>query len=272
MQEKKPSAAVAVADPKAPAVVQHLDFTPGNVTQAYRLAKMLSESGLVPSALKNKPSDVLVVLMSGRELGMPPMQSLRTLHVIEGRIQMAAEMMVARCKVHRDICQWFRLVESTEKQATYETLRVGDPDSTTYTYSIDDAAKAGLLQKDNWKKQTRAMLRARASSGLCRIVYPDLVSGIVIPDEADEIRASAAAMARMQASAVEDAIDARVNALPALPPGDGSDPTEGAADPDRIPAHDPETGEIVEEETAVEDVAPRQQPQPAKGNGSALEL
>ena len=225
--------AVAVAQP-----TEQMQFTPANVSQAWRLAKMLSESGLVPSSLRGKPSDVLVVLMSGRELGIPPMQSLRTLHVIEGRIQMAAEMMVARCKQSPSICIYFRMVESTEEKATYATLRAGAPEPTVYTYTIKDAEAAGLANKDNWRKNRRAMLRARASSGLARIEYPDLVSGIVIDDEVEEIRMTAANIAGASAASTEATITARIQAV---------DVESEAVQ--ETPPHDPETGEIIEKTT-----------------------
>src|SRR5690606_14566168 len=81
-------------------------------------------------------------------------------------------------------CKYFRLVESTDERATYETLREGEPEPTRITWTIQQAAKAGLTGRQNWKAHPAAMLRARASAALARAVYPDVAMGIYDPDEA----------------------------------------------------------------------------------------
>jgi hypothetical protein len=165
---------------------QAISFRPGNIGQAFRLAEQLSKSKLLPTALQGKPADTLVVLISGHELGLSPMQSIRGLHVIQGKASMSSDLMQALVVSKSDICHWFRLVESTEEHATYETLRKGHPEPVSMTYTVEDARKADLINKDNWKRHRAAMLRARACSALCRAVYPDLMMGVYTLDESEE--------------------------------------------------------------------------------------
>jgi hypothetical protein len=236
MNEPK-SGAMAPRKPAELAATQG-SFNPGTVADAWKLAKMLSQSGLVPTALRNKPEDVLVVLMTGREMAIPPMTALRTLHVIEGRVQMSAEMMVARCKARPDVCLYFTLVETDEQKATYETQRAGAPTPTRYTYSTKDATAANLISKPTWKMNLRAMLRARASSGLARIEYPDLVAGIIIEDESDDVRLSAAKIGQNRSADLESAIEGRIaTAKAAVPiqmgPGMEIEPEVGSTPPDQ---------------------------------------
>ena len=49
---------------------------------------------------------------------------------------------------------------------------------TTYRYDLDDARLAGLTGKDNWKKQPRAMLAARATGGAARAWFADVIAGM----------------------------------------------------------------------------------------------
>lgn len=161
-------------------------FEPANLDQALVLANKLADSNLIPTPLKKRPSDVLVVLMAGREMGLGPMQSLRGMHVIEGRPSMSAELMVAQCLKRPDACEFFTLLETTDKVATYEAKRRGAK-PVKLSYRIEQAQRAGLVGKENWKRHTEAMLRARASSALARAVFPDLVGGIYCDEEEDEI-------------------------------------------------------------------------------------
>ena len=160
-------------------------FRPSTLTEAMTLASKLAESELLPVPLRRKPADVLVILMKGQELGLSPMQSIGAIHVIQGKAVASADLMVGLVK-SRPECGYFRMVESTPTSATYETLRQGDPEPTVMAYTMDDARKAKLADKDNWKNHPSAMLRARCSSALARAVYPDLVMGIYTPDEAAE--------------------------------------------------------------------------------------
>lgn len=165
-------------------------FEPQNLEQMFRFSEWLAKSQLIPRALQGKPQDVTIVLLKGREVGLSPMQALGTINVIEGKAVMAAELLVALVKRHSDICEHFSLVESTETKATFSTRRKGSPKESALTYTIEQATKAGLAGKDNWKKHTATMLRWRAAAALARSEYPDLTSGIVTPDEAEEIRES----------------------------------------------------------------------------------
>src|SRR5690606_7736603 len=169
--------------------------------RAEQIAVRLSKSTLLPSALRGKPADLAVIMITGHELGLSPMQALRGLHVVEGRPVLSADLIVGLVKKH-PACKYFRLVESTDERATYETLREGEPEPTRITWTIQQAAKAGLTGRQNWKAHPAAMLRARASAALARAVYPDVAMGIYDPDEAlDFIDASRISVAKPRVEA-----------------------------------------------------------------------
>jgi len=53
-------------------------------------------------------------------------------------------------------------------------------------WGIEDARKAGLAGKDNWKNYPRAMLRALCISEGIRAVYPGVVVGVYTPEEVQD--------------------------------------------------------------------------------------
>ena len=163
-------------------VHQGSPFEPQNLQQAMELARMLSGSGLLPRALQGKPADTLVIMLKGHELGLSPMQAISGISVIQGKAVVEAATMVGLCLRRRDVCEFFRLVSGDDRIATFETKRINS-ERVTMSFTIDEAKRAGLLGKDNWRNYPAAMLRARASSGLARAVYPDLTAGMYDPDE-----------------------------------------------------------------------------------------
>jgi hypothetical protein len=159
---------------------------PDTFNDLLRIAETLAKSALVPTALRGKPQDIAVVLMTGQELGLAPMQAIRSINVIEGKASMSADLMVGLVK-RSEVCEYFSLIASDDKAAEYATLRRGDLEPTRLRYTLVQATAAGLTGKDVWKKHPAALLRARCASGLARAVYPDITLGIYDPDEAEEI-------------------------------------------------------------------------------------
>ncbi len=159
---------------------------PSTAEQAFWLATQLVKSGLLGKGI-TKPEAAFAVILAGRELGLTAMQSLRSIHIIEGKPCLSADLMVALVK-RSPVCKSFKLVESTNTVATYSAERVGEG-VTTMSFTMDDAKLAGVTGKQNWKTYPAAMLRARCIAALARVVYPDLLMGIYEQDEIGQTNA-----------------------------------------------------------------------------------
>ncbi len=156
---------------------------PKDLTESQSLSKTLALSSLMPMALRKKPEDVLAIVLTGAELGLAPMQAVRGLHIINGRVSLSADLIGALVR-RSPACEYLKLVESTGQVAIFETKRKGDPDPTQLKWTIEQARVAGLTG-DNWKKYPDAMLRARCQASICRAVYPDVCFGLYDADSAE---------------------------------------------------------------------------------------
>lgn len=181
--------------PPAEPVVQNkpVPFIPTDTGEMYRYAQWIAKSELIPKQLRNKPHDVLVVLLKGQSLGLHPQTSIAGINVIEGKAEIGAQLMVALC-LKSGLCEYFRLKHSDLTRAVYETKRIGS-EPVEFEYTIEEAEMMGLLDKgrtewakenNQWKKQPRTMLRRRCQSNLAREVFPDVVGGVYDFDELTE--------------------------------------------------------------------------------------
>ena len=57
---------------------------PQDVEQVFRLATAIAKSGLAPSTMKD-PEKLVVAIMHGLEIGLPPMQAVQRIAMINGR-------------------------------------------------------------------------------------------------------------------------------------------------------------------------------------------
>jgi hypothetical protein len=143
------------------------------------------------------PQAVLSTVMLGRELGLPALAALRSVHIIDGKHTLSAALMVALI-LKSGLAEYFEPLSFDDTQATYETKRVGGRNPIRLTHTLEMARTAGLIKPNsNWEKVPTDMLVARAQSRLARMVYPDLLAGLYTPDELEDARAekSAAAVA-----------------------------------------------------------------------------
>jgi hypothetical protein len=139
----------------------------------------------VPTALRGKNEAVLACVLYGAELGLGPMQSLNSIHVIEGRTAMSPELMRAMVARHGHRID---VVENSATACEVKGIRSDTGSMATVRWTMEDAKLAGLAGKNNWKTYPRAMLLARATSELCRIVFPDVIAGLsYTPEEVSSI-------------------------------------------------------------------------------------
>lgn len=180
------------------ALVAHassVEFTralePRDMNEAGRLAKWVYESRQFSAY--GTPQAVLATILAGRELGLQAMASLRSIHIVEGKPTLSADLLRALV-VQSGHARYFRCTERTAERATFETQRGDDPPmSLTFTLEEGRAMWAkgeDAWNKSGWGKHPADMLVARASAKLARLVYPDVCFGLYTPDELTDGRAS----------------------------------------------------------------------------------
>lgn len=143
--------------------------------EAWNLAQRIARTEFVPAALRGKPEAVLGAILAGHEVGVSPMQALAKIHVIDGRPAMAAELM--RAIVLREGHDLW-IEEQSSTRVIVAGKRKNSDRETRVTWTMDDARRAGLAGRKNWQSYPSAMLLARATAGLCRAIFPDVLAGI----------------------------------------------------------------------------------------------
>jgi hypothetical protein len=127
------------------------------------------------------PEQALMLLMTGRDLGLSYSQALRAFHVVSGKPALSSAGMVAVC-LRSDLCEYFETVEVSDTAATVRCKRKNRPERVC-TFTIEEAKRAKLTGKDVWQAYPSRMLLARAQAFLAREVFPDILLGLYDEDE-----------------------------------------------------------------------------------------
>jgi 5'-3' exonuclease len=181
------SASESALIPRVTDVSYERALEPMSLGQTFKLAAELYKAGLY--ARFATPQAIAAVIMRGRELRLGALTSLDAFHVVEGRPFAWAYLLVALAKSDPD-CEYFQLVESSSEAATWETKNRKNPRPTRFTYTIQQAEKAGLLvvkdgkKPGSWLTRPEDQLNKTAGAKLARVEYPGSALGIISVEEA----------------------------------------------------------------------------------------
>lgn len=146
-----------------------------SASAAFQIAERLVQTSFVPAAFRDKPVEAAAAILAGVEVGLQPMAALRSFDVISG--QAAARAITLRAIVQSHGHE-IEVIESTATRCVMRGRRRGASEWQKVTWTIDRARDLQLTGKDNWKKQPIAMLLARATSEIARLVAADAILGI----------------------------------------------------------------------------------------------
>lgn len=176
MTEITPYQEQAALEPQSlDASLTRLSLWAESATAAYRVADQLVKTSFVPDGFKGKPYEATAAILAGVEVGLSPMAALRSFDVIQGQAAPRAITLRAIVQSHGHDME---LVEASDTRCRMRGRRRGAHEWTTVLWTIDRAKSLGLTGKQNWKAQPQAMLIARATSELARLIAADAILGI----------------------------------------------------------------------------------------------
>lgn len=144
------------------------------------IAKVFLESGLMPKALNTVPK-VLFAMWKCQELGLPFLEGSSNMAVINGKVTLQGSLMLALIN-QSGKCKKMVIEEKPDYCTVYMSRRDYENEY-TFKFSLEDAKKAGLLNKEIWKSYQSFMLKWRAVSGCARTVFPEIIGGLYVPEE-----------------------------------------------------------------------------------------
>lgn len=153
-------------------------------------ALYFAKSNLVPKNFQDKPADIFLACKMGQELGLSEVQSLNSIHVIQGRPSLSAQTMIAL--IRKRYPDAYIKITGDDKSAacTMAVDREFIDDAYEAKWDMERAKRMGLIGKDNWIKQPGIMMKWRCVSEAARFVFPDAIMNLYTPEEAEEIKDS----------------------------------------------------------------------------------
>ncbi len=144
-----------------------------------KMAEAVARSGLF--GMKT-PDQALALMLVAQSENMHPATVTQDYDIIQGKACRKTHSVMARFQQMGGKVEWHQLTDSIA-DATFSHPAGG---SLRIEWTIEQAKKANLTGKDNWKNYPRAMLRARVIAEGVRAIYPAAIGGMMVAEEAQD--------------------------------------------------------------------------------------
>ncbi len=161
---------------------------PQDIEQAYRLASAIAAADMAPKSYNRDANKIMVGIMHGMEVGLPPMAALQSIAVINGMPSIWGDGALALVRSSGLLEEFKETTEGEGEQAKAVcwVKRKGE-EGLAREFSVDDAKKADLWGKSIWGKYPQRMLKMRARSWALRDGLADVLRGLHIAEEAQDM-------------------------------------------------------------------------------------
>lgn len=186
--------------------------------QAMELSKVMAQASLQSDDLRGKAANVLLIVLYGQQLNVPPVVAIQTITVIKGRPVISGKLLLSKVREagHRAFvpCAHCGKAKANHEQAThvyapdhddehctFTIIRGDDGEEHTETFTLAEAASAGLVKINDgkptarsqkgeplpWEAWTKRMLLWRAAGFCADVICPEVRMGFAIEGELDQI-------------------------------------------------------------------------------------
>lgn len=213
-----PIALPAPASSGALALSEGAFDVPATLMERIELCQFLAKANLLPAALREQPANILLIMHKAMALSIPLGIALEHMYVIDGKVGHSAELLRAMLRRHGHLLRWISI---SDKEAIGELVLRHDPNNPRREkFTIADAQRMKLVNKDNWQKDPESMLVARCSNRLVSRHCPEIAVALgnlsavdtdddaVVPDQRATTEFLAEPTLADQAAAIMDELNA----------------------------------------------------------------
>lgn len=165
---------------------------PTSMEDAFRLATAVIASGMAPPDVKTQEA-ALVIILTGMEVGLPPMAALQRIALINGRTTIWGDAAIGLVRAS-GLLAGFKEWKTPDGVWHCKVKRKGETNWHEGKFGVEDAKKAGLWDRKNrdgspgmYAKYPDRMCQMRARGFPLRDTFADVLGGMYLREELEGI-------------------------------------------------------------------------------------
>lgn len=157
-----------------------------SLAESMSLADVFVKSGIFPD-IKTQ-AQAVVKMIAGKELGLSPIESMSNIFFVKDKRGLTSGIQASLLKQSGKYDYVVDKLDETECILSFYKVEGGEKDNTLVgksSFGTKDAAKAGLINKDNYKNYPRNCFFARALSNGIRWYCPEIICSYALEELED---------------------------------------------------------------------------------------
>lgn len=168
------------------------DFmVPTNYENALEISKSFAKSMMIPKHFRNNPTDVLIAISYGNQLGLAPIMALNGIAVINGAPSLYGNVFWAVILSSPNYIKHQEFWDDDKKEWTTKIWKRGNEEPYTASFSFAEAEQAKLLKDPSkastWGKYPKDMCMWRARGRAGKSGFSDALCGLSASQEVIDI-------------------------------------------------------------------------------------
>ncbi len=161
--------------------------------KAYKFAEIMAKSDIIPMHYRGKPANVFIALQTAYRMNLDPMLIMQNTYTIAGKLGMNTSFAIALANNSGLFTSGMRYKCEGEgnnlKVTAYVNLKKTN-EEISYTVTMKEAEAENWTKNTKYKTLPELMLRYRAATLLIRTHAPEVMNGMHMVEELEDITAS----------------------------------------------------------------------------------
>ena len=158
--------------------------------KALKFSEIMAQADIIPTHYRGKPANVFIAVQSALRMNLDPMQIMQNTFVISGKLGMVTAFAISLANQSGlfDSGIRYRIEGSGEnlKVTAYTNLKKGGAEI-SYTITMKEARAEGWTKNAKYQSLPELMLRYRAATLLIRTHVPEVLNGMHMVEEIEDV-------------------------------------------------------------------------------------
>lgn len=158
--------------------------------KAYKFSQIIAKSDIIPAHYRQKPENVFVAIQTAYRMDLDPMLVMQNTFVINGKLGMNSTFAISLANssgLFEGGIRYKVVGEGGALQVTaYAKLKSSD-EEISYTIGMKEAVAENWIKNPKYKSLPELMLRYRAATLLIRTHVPEVINGMHMVEEIEDI-------------------------------------------------------------------------------------
>lgn len=162
-----------------------------NFREAYKIAKVFSQAALVPERFQGKINDCTVAVNMAMRMNVDPLMVMQNLYVVKGKPSWSGQacMSFIKAKYNKAVPVYYGEKGTDSRGCFIKATDFSEESVEGPEVTIKMAKDEGWFGKtgSKWKTMPELMLAYRAAAFFARIYCPEVLMGVAVEGEAEDI-------------------------------------------------------------------------------------